>query len=254
VDVLFDNSKGLHILMICIDGFQFSYKSERYSDLIKAIECKHQIPWDGIRKQKCPVAIFDFAVENGNISNLTQADENLRDLLLLESVNCEEGAYEIRNRELIRKKQVDHVNDHLTFEEIHYYRKRLQEHNETPVILQAKLVRFWPQHVTFVSVKPYIKGVNTRPICNHINLFRKALKKRVPFNTLKIGQVYMIIGVCKFYGENMDRMGVRIINDLEIPPVFPHSDFHIITNDIFDRCLKFSIEKSAMRQQTHIKM
>lgn len=253
-DIVVYYDKIKNILVISFYNFQFSFHSEKETDIIKKLSSKVALKWDGIRKQTFSVSIFNFALNCLSLSNKTIANEPFSAFLKDEEENINEGAYKFINKQLIRLKSVNHVDDSYTKEQINYFRTRLAENSNKYTILVGKFKKVWDKHVTFITIKPYIRGVNTRTLCNHINLLRDDVEKLVGLNNLIVDHVYLIIGICKCYNSNHLRFGVRLANDLSIPPIIPRSHVSDIDSNIFSKCVTFSIERFSSNHQKNIKL
>lgn len=254
IKVVYDDSKQLKILMIQIENFQFSFKFERLSQLISKLSRGNNILWDGIRKQVCAKTIFTFALKSTNISNLTRFGKNLRELINQEEENYNNGFYRFIKGQLIKtgniKKGVDIENRWLK----NYMRVKLCEPRNEPVILIGTFKKVWKKHVTFTTIRPYIKGVQAITLCDHINIYRKTLEKYINFNELVKNKKYYIIGYCKQYSNSNKRIGVVLAEDINKIPIMRIGELKKIEKDTFEKCFTFSIEEYLKAKQKHLKL
>lgn len=252
--VIYDNTKGLRILMIQIAGFQFSFKSERLSQLTKTLSYNNNIPWDGVRKQYVAKSIFDFAISNKYISNKTCIGKDLRVHISSEMADYEHNAYKFTNGKLVKTQNIEFAHDMDNKYLKNYMRVKLCEPRHEPVILIGTFKKVWPKHVTFTTIRPYIKGVKTLTICNHINIKRTTLEKYIDLSTLVADKKYYIIGYCRQYSKENERMGVRLAENLQGPPILEIDDIRNIPKDTFEKCHLFSIEDYISTKQRHLSL
>lgn len=252
--VIYDDSKGLRILMIQIAGFQFSFKSERLSQLTKILSQKNKIPWDGMRKQFFATTIFNFALDSKYISNMTRKNESLREYLASEISNYEHGAYKFVNGKLVKTEYIESAHDMDDKYLKNYMRVKLCEPRNEPVILIGTFKKVWPKHVTFTTIRPYIKGIQTITICNHVNIKRTDLEKYIDLNSLVVNKKYYIIGYCRQYSDSNERMGVRLAMNLKGSPLIAIDSLRNISKDTFEKCYLFGIDDYISAKQRHLSL
>ena len=246
--------KGINILIIEICGFQFSFKNEKESAIVKKIEKGRYFKWDGIRKQQCASTIFLSAQCNDFISNLTTAGNDLLALLDREEDNYDKGYYRFINGKLIKiGNQVvpDHSNDDAYL--INYIRINLLEHKNRPALFVGTFVKVWPKHVTFIRIRPLIGSIQTTVICDHINIFRETIEKFISVDSLIKYKKYVIAGYCRKY-PNSDRMGVALADDLGGCPIHDFEHFKDFPTDLLDKCHRFNIENYFAFKNRHFKL
>lgn len=91
------------LFIVDIYGIQFSFHNVRFDEEIwkRLKDYQAQIPWDGIRKQKCANTIFEVSYALKERTNLTKYSENLDDFIndIIEKYN--EGIFILEKRGLI---------------------------------------------------------------------------------------------------------------------------------------------------------
>lgn len=239
-------------LMISIMGFQFTYKSIRYSEAIQLLQFHERIEWDGLRKQPYSKTIYEFALQNDHISNLTLAKCNLKEKLAREMDLYNSGSYKFKNGKLVKVTNFNVAHDIEDKELKNYFRKKLSDCRNRPVILSGVYVKTWPQHVTFTTILPYIESVKAITVCDHINILRSDLERVYPLENLEVGKRYYIIGYCNVYGKG--RMGVKLLLEKGFCPIVDLTEFNKIPKDIISRCYRFSIEEYLSAYQKELKM
>jgi hypothetical protein len=239
-------------LMISIMGFQFTYKSIRYSEAIQLLQFHERIEWDGLRKQPYSKTIYEFALCNDHISNLTLAKSNLKEKLSREIDLYNSGSYKFKNGKLVKVTNFNVARDMEDKELKNYFRKKLSDCGNRPVILSGVYVKTWPRHVTFTAILPYIESVKAITICDHINIRRSDLERVYPIDNLKVGRRYYLIGYCNTYGQG--RMGVKLLLGKGFCPIFEIDEFEKMPKDIISLCYRFSIEEYLSAYQGELKM
>lgn len=252
IQVVFDNRSKLQILMIVIWDFQFSYKFVYYSDVIKKLESPKIIEWDGLRKQPYAKTIFEFALSSPFITKETLGGNNLLEKLNAEMLLYQSGYYKFQDKKLIKKGSFNVAKDEEDKELKNYFRVKLLECTNRPVILTGKYKRAWNKHITFTTIRPFIEGVHGLTVCNHVNLLRKDVEKCIAIENLVEGNRYYIIGYCYEYGEG--RIGVRLATNESFEPLFRMCDHMKIPREILHTCHKFSIEEYTSRRQKRMKL
>jgi hypothetical protein len=254
ITLSYDNRFNMQLLIINFNIFQFSFQSARFSNLTKFLTKGNQIEWDGIRKQICAKTIFRFALENKYITNQTRKCKNLRDFLDTEETDYYNGYYIFDGGDLLKIWKFaigeDNTDEYLK----NYMRVKLAEPRNEPVILLGTYVKTCNKHITFVKVRPFITGIRTIPICDHVNLHRGTLEKYIDVNSLEQGNIYFIIGHCKLYNDGSGRMGVNLAENINSRPIFAKGNLRFVDKDVFEKCYKFSPEEYTMRLQKYIKL
>lgn len=248
IKIGYDNSSNMGLLIIQFWNFQFSFQACRYSVIIDRLMSDNHLQWDGFRKQPHALEIFDFAYSRTWISNQTMLGSPLREYVAREVKRFHDGGYVFDGTHLRKTSgitpAIDLTNPYLK----NYMRVKLLKCTVRPVILSGVFRKVWEKHVTFTSVKPYIQGIKTLDICDHINLFRPDLERYISLDTLEFGKRYYIIGYCKKY-PNSERMGVNLPKNVKYKPVFPICDFKRFPKDILAECHRFSIEEFIRNDQ-----
>lgn len=67
-----------------------------------------------------------------------------------------------------------------------YYRNRLVNYQNQPVVLSGKFKKVHDKHITFTTIRPYIKGIKTFTLCDHINLSRTEVESVIDIKMLEI--------------------------------------------------------------------
>ena len=253
IKVFHDDTKKSGLLMIVFWDFQFSFHAERATSQISKIQHKNEIEWDGIRKQLCAKSIFNFALKSTWIKNETLEGRNLCELVEQEVLCYKDGGYKFIDGQLIKQKDIVYGEKFTDVNLKNYFREQLKQCSDRPVILTAKFKRIWDKHITFTTVRPYIKGCHTYTICDHINLFRPDVEKVYDISELESNRKYYIIGFCTPY-LNGKRMGVKLALDYEFKPLYSADEFNKIPIDVFSECHRFSIEKYLRTNQKHLKL
>lgn len=250
LSVYFDDSKRM--IMFVFGNFQFSFHGEKHSDLVKRLE-NGQLVWDGIRKQMCSVTIFDFASSNNYISNKTTSNNILSTLVDEELDSYNSGFYRFIKGKLVKVRDVNRRPHKILNYDKNYVRLLLFQCTDRPVILTGIFKKIWDKHVTFTTVRPYIKGCQTETICNHINLYRPHVEQCFDMSKFVKDKRYFIIGYCKKY-PRCDRMGVQLALDYKPSPLFRVHDFYDMPQNIFEDCHRFEIDNFISSKQRHLKL
>lgn len=253
IQIIYDNSSNLQILMVVICNFQFSYKFVYYSEQIRKIEAPNIIEWDGLQKQPYAKTVFDYALASPYITKETLGGNNLINKLNEELLLYKSGNYVFRNNKLIKKGMISVATNYVDKELKNYYRIKLLECNERPVILTGKFERIWEKHVTFSEIRPYIEGLSSlTTVCDHINLLLTDVEKYIELDALKKNKRYYIIGYCAEYGNG--RIGVNLATNNSYTPIFLMDNTKRIPRDILSTCHRFSIEEYISRRQKRLKL
>ena len=252
IQIDYDNSNNQQILLISIWHFQFSYKCIRYSLEIKKLQAQQTIEWDGLRKQPYAKTIFDFALNSPFITKETLGGNDFLFMLNQEIDLYKSGNYKFQSEKLFKKGNFNVAKDEEDQELKNYYRIKLCECKDRPVILTGRYKKTWDKHVTFITIRPYIEGINRITVCDHINLLRKDVERVLNIEDLVEGHRYYIIGYCSEYGNG--RMGVRLASNVSFLPLFKIDEFQKIPKDIISTCYRFSIEDYTRKDQKKIKL
>lgn len=241
------------LLIINFWNFQFSFKSQRLSNQVKNLMLNNDISWDGIRKQKCSMTIFNFAITSTWISNETMGGANLRDLIKSEVENYHNEGYSFDDGRIVKIKNLSPANDNTDSYLKNYIRQKLFQCQDRPVIISAVFKKIWEKHITFTSVKPFIANTRVISICDHINLYRPDVESVIDINTLTIGKRYYIVGYCEPYRYD-DRMGVRLVINHKYSTIFGINEFEKMSKDLLSECHRFSIEEYLSKKQKALKL
>jgi hypothetical protein len=232
--------------------FQFSFHNIRYNDVVRKLDCG-KVEWDGIRKQRCAETIFDFALSNNYISNKTLSGNSLTMLVDDEIDLYEEGGYRFIIGKLIRIKDNYRPIEVEDRYDKNYLRTKLLECQDRPVILIGKFVKVWKNHVTFITIRPYIPGVRTTTICNHVNLYRPDVETVMDINQLEKGRKYYIIGRCTQYPHSF-RMGIKLDLSIKPSPLVRLSDMLNMPTDLFSVCHRFDLDEFKSNKNKHLRL
>ena len=127
-----------------------------------------------------------------------------------------------------------------------YYKNHLRgelfDSKDQLVILTGKFKKVWDDHITFTAIRPYIPGVKTYTICNHICIYRKDAERVIEINNLKKNDKYYIIGYCRTYSQDT-RMGIKLAIGLNICPLIKATDFIGIPREILRVAYKYNFEE-----------
>lgn len=245
IQVTYDNRKKEEILQITFWRFQFSFKYMRFSEQIEILQSRNFVEWDGIRKQPYALSIFNTVYNCEFISELTLGGKNFKQKVEEEINAYRNGDYLFTKGNLFKRKNVKKGRDINNNELKNYYRKKLCECGNRPVILTGKFVSTFRNYATFITIKPYIGGMDAITVCDHINLLLSDICKIKPLESLVKGHRYYIIGYCTEYGKG--RMGVKLATDVGIDTLFEMNDFGKLNKDVISVCHRFSIEKNMGR-------
>ena len=80
-----------------------------------------------------------------------------------------------------------------------YFRIYLKEVANRPVIVSGKFKRLHDNHLTFTTIRPYIKGIHTKTICNHLNILREECQKYLDVNGMIQNKKFYLVGYFKTY-------------------------------------------------------
>lgn len=252
IRVDYDNS-DLKLLIVQFWDFQFSFGQVRFDKQIESLLSSKQLKWDGIRKQKCAATIFNFAINSSWLSDETLSGEMLTEKVEKEMEAFHKGNYSIADGRFVKSAELRYANDDMDYYQKNYIREKLFACQDRPVILTAIFRRTWENHVTFVSVKPFIHGVRVIKICDHINLLRSAVERAIDIESLKFGHRYIIIGYCEPYPRG-DRMGVKLAINEGFCPIFEVGEYNRMPKDIYSRCHRFNIEEYLDKTQAQLKL
>lgn len=245
-----DQSKESGTLMFLFWNFQFGFHSEHHSDFIRDLQSKTNVQWDGIRKQKCAKSIFDFALTSNWISNVTLGGSNLRSLIQQEQNHYRNGKYLFVNKQLIKTTDIQYATDIDDKYQKNYIRVQLEKYPGRPVILLGKFKMIHDKHITFTTIRPYIKGTHTITLCDHVNLFRPDVEPVIDIASLERNRKYYIIAYCTPYSKS-DRMGIKLATDVGFPPIIRAEGAHVIPKEAFEICQRFSSEDYVRKNQRH---
>lgn len=239
-----------NLITFCFWEFQFSFHGVRFNEVVRNLQ-HGKIVWDGIRKQKCAKTIFDFASSNEFLSNKTLDGKKLEELIENEIEIYKTGGYRFIKGKLI-KVRGNHKDIKFDDEyDRNYIRKKLIECQDRPVILIGTFAKVWENHVTFTTIRPYLRGNNTLTICNHINLYRPDVETVFNIDNLIKGKKYYIIGWCKQYPHS-DRMGVNLDLSIKPSPLFKVGSKDNMPTDIFSVCHRFDLEEFRSNKNRHL--
>lgn len=245
IQVTYDNRKQEGILQITFWRFQFSFKSMRFSEQIEILQSRNFVEWDGIRKQPYALSIFNTVYNCEYISELSLGEKNFKQKVEEEIESYRNGDYIFTHGNLFKRNNVKKGKDLNNKELKNYYRKKLCECDDRPVILTGKYVRTFRNYATFITIKPYIGGMDAITVCDHINLLISDICKIRPLESLVKGHRYYIIGYCNEYGEG--RMGVKLATNVGVDTLFEMNDYGKLDKDLISVCHRFSIEKNMGR-------
>ena len=197
-------------------NFQFSFEvAYKFSQQLGE-SFKENIIWDGIRKQKCAVTIFNYALNNNFISHFSRDGELIEIVVKREEEDFFNGKYKFINKRLVKLETSDNEivqekpDAHLSKLEKNYYRENLRNYKNKIIALIGKFVGTYLDYATFIQIKPYMQGVKTYNICDHINILLTDLKNKTSVNILEENKKYIIIGKCISYGLLGDRFGIKL--------------------------------------------
>ena len=125
-----------------------------------------------------------------------------------------------------------------------YYRNQLINYQKQPVILSGKFKRIHDDHITFTTIRPYIRCVKTVTLCNHVNLYRPEVESVIDINTLEYNHKYYIIAHCLPYRDS-DRMGIRLATEYSFVPIVRAKNPDVIPEEAFEICQEFNADEYA---------
>ena len=124
-----------------------------------------------------------------------------------------------------------------------YYRLLLSKAGDKPIVLRGKYKRTWDSHVTFTTIRPYIEGVHTKTVCNHINILRSEVENQIDIETLVKNRTYFIIAYCHEYRDGSGRIGLSLASNTFERTLFIVDDIKYITDEVIDKCYRFNVEE-----------
>ena len=124
-----------------------------------------------------------------------------------------------------------------------YFRLLLSKAGDKPMILRGKYKRTWDSRVTFTTIRPYIEGIHTKTICDHINILRSEVEKQIDTEKLVKNRTYFIIAYCKEYQDGSGRIGLSLASNTSEQSLFIVDDKKYITDEVIDMCYRFSVEE-----------
>lgn len=245
------NTSGAY-LIINFDDFQFSYWYQKNSDKVLELSKNQTITWDGHRKQPIAREILWLALEHLGISDISTSSESLRSII-------DDGLKEHKNGTLklvsgIPAKNTDDTTENKLIDSLskNYFREKLREACGRLVLLKAKFKRSHEHYITFTTVRPYVRGIKTTTICNHLNIFHDDINGVVDISTLIPGRSYCIVAYCEEYKNESGRMGIRIAKDIPHSPIVLIDDVWMIPRSTFNRCYRFRIEEYLMPKEAKL--
>lgn len=236
-------------LIVSFDDFQFSYWYQCNRAKALGLFGGQPIPWDGFRKQPIASEILRLAFENMGISGLTQTGRQLREVVEEGLRGYENGSLRLVSGILAKAVALTPQDNPISHSSKNYFRAKLREACGKLVLLRAKFIRAHEHYITFVSIKPYMRGVETTTVCNHLNVFNRDIEGIVDANTLKANQEYCIAAYCAEYQNGSGRMGIRIAKDVPHSPIVPIDDVWMIPRSTFNRSYRFKIEEYLKPKQ-----
>jgi len=165
-----------------------------------------------------------------------------------------DGKYKFINGQLIKIRDISYHEDKMDKDDKNYFRKKLCDCQDRPVVLTGIFKKVWDKHITFTTIRPYIQGCQTLTVCNHINLLRTDVEKVYDISKFERNRRYFIIGYCQQYFSNEDRMGIKLALDYRFSPLFRISDFYLMDKEVFSECHRFSIDEFLSRKNRHLKL
>jgi hypothetical protein len=125
-----------------------------------------------------------------------------------------------------------------------YFRLYLNKTKGMPMILTGKYKQHDNHMATFTCIRPYIKGIRTRTITDHVNIFVKEFDNVVDLSTLIKNQKYYIICYGRPYNDESGRYGVSLAKDVTHNCIFHARDVEkFLTEELISKCFKFSNEE-----------
>lgn len=159
----------------------------------------------------------------------------------------------MKTNRLIVRKDSEVTSYHIDYNNIHeqdtflknlyeknYKRVELSKAGNRPMILRGKFKRAWDGYITFTNIRPYVPGIHTKTICNHINILKDDAKKQIDIASMERNRTYYLIGRCVEYSNESGRYGFKLAMD-----IFEHTLFIVdnakeyLTKDVEDACYTF---------------
>lgn len=229
-----------HMIFIVLGTFQFRFYTKGFQNKYQQVQNIDYIINDGFTKQKSANSIFHSALSNDMITNKTLNGMNLLCFVDDEIKLFETGNYYFEDGFL--KKEDNYQKEYEKIDPLdkNYYRSKLLNCQDRPVIFTGKFSKIYDKHITFIWIRPYIKGVRTLTICNHINLLRTDVEKIYDIYSLIKKGTYFIIGRCVKY-PNSNRMGVKLDMSIKPSPLIKKGSYTDLPDDIIAKCHRFDI-------------
>lgn len=120
-----------------------------------------------------------------------------------------------------------------------YYRIKLKENMNKLIILNGKFKKIGKYYVTFTTIRPYIRGVHTKTICNHLNININDVKKILNLSDLKYNRKYYMIGYVEKYNK-INRYGFKLEMKLKYPPLFICDNICDLPSEIYKMCVELN--------------
>ena len=242
IKLSYDDEKSNRMVYFQFYNFQFSFFVSYVFSKQLGDEFKDNLVWDGIRKQKCAITIFNYALNNDLISHFARNGELIYNVLKNEEEDFFNGKYKFINKRLVKietddEKLQDKPDAHLSKLEKNYYRENLRDCKNKMVALVGKFAGVYLNYATFTQIKPYMQGQKTYNICDHINIFLTDLRKKIPVDILEEKKRYIIIGTCISYGLLDMRFGVNLEGKKSM--IVKYEDRNNISPDILELCYSF---------------
>lgn len=117
-----------------------------------------------------------------------------------------------------------------------------------PIIFTAKYKTTWGNRVSFSTLRPYIPGVKTKRICDHVNILRIDVEQYWTLRDMDFNHLFYLIGKPEiYYTKNVLRCGLHLVKNFSIPPIFaPHERHCYLTPRIIAQT--YQVEPAAFKR------
>lgn len=121
---------------------------------------------------------------------------------------------------IVNDKTNNYALENLTTEKKHYIREGLSSCENQLIFVKSTFKEIHDNHITFGNIRPYVDGTATYILCNHVNILKRTVQKYINIHSLEKGKKYYIFGYVKKYGNENERYGIELAENIEVSPIF----------------------------------
>ena len=178
--------------------------------------------------------------------------QNYREKIETELELFKSGSYVFTHNILNKIKNVNFPSDDTDSYLKNYFRVKLANCGRRPVIVSGRFAKIWDKHVTFTSICPYIEGMHTIEICDHINILKRDIERVISLSSLIPKETYYLIGFCREYGNG--RMGINLAINYPFSPIMRVYTDKKLPKDALSVAYRFPLEEYICIKQRKIKL